>query len=141
MPKILVFDPVNPAPSAEWRTYNGLDFLLNPLLVTDLRRIRKAVADLGLDEVAAANELDKRNIDHIIRDWRGPVTPAREKLPLTATNKFGLVNAIPGLRHFAQIESDRIAEAQMIRQVEELGNSASSPAGSTSDPANATGGH
>ena len=139
MPKILIFDPANPAPAASWRNYNGLDFELAPLLVTDLRRIRKEVTDLGLDDVAATNELDRRLANHIIRDWRGPVTPSRTKLPLTKDNKFGLVNALPGLKAWMQVESDKIAEAQMIKVEEQLENSEGSPAGNPSDPAGKTG--
>lgn len=139
MSKILIFDPANPAPSAEWRNYNGLDFELAPLLVTDLRRIRKEVNDLGLDDVAFNNELDSRLADHVIRDWRGPVTPERVKLPLTKANKFGLINALPGLKAWAQLESDRISEAQMIKTEDELGNSEGSPAGKPSAPAEKTG--
>lgn len=137
--KILIFDPANPAPSAEWRDYNGLDFLLAPLLPTDLRRIRQEVADLNLDSVAAINEQESRIVDHVIRDWRGPVTPEHTKLPLTKSNKFGVVNAIPNLNVWVRTESDKIAEAQMIKVDGELGNSEASPAGNTGGLAEKTG--
>jgi len=128
--KILIFDPANPIPAPEWRNYNGIDFELAPLLATDLRRIRKEVADLKLDDVAAAAELEARLSDHIIRDWRGPVTPDRVKLPLVKINKFGLVNALPELKDWMRMESDKIAGDQMFKVEEELKNSEGSLAGS-----------
>jgi len=139
MQKILIIDPANPSCPAEWRTYNGLDFLIAPMLVTDVRRIRKEVADLGLDEMAAANELDARMADHVIRDWRGPVTPARAKLPVTKANKFALVNLLPGVKAWLLPESDRVAEAQIKAVEEQLGNSGDSPAGMPSAPGEKTG--
>jgi len=133
MSKILIFDPSNTTSATAWKTYNGIEFELAPLLVTDLRRIIKEVNDLGLGEVAAANEQDSRVADHIIRDWRGPVLPDRTKLPLTKVNKFGLVNALPGLKSWMQAESDRVAADQMIKDDSQLGNSEASPAGSPGD--------
>lgn len=141
MSKILIIDTQNPTIDAEWRTYKGLDFQLAPLFITDLRRIRKEVADLGLDTVEEANELDSRMTDHIIRDWRGPVTPERTKLPLTKVNKFTVINFIPGLKNWLLPESDRIADARIIDLEEQLGNSGGSPAGSASALAGGTGEH
>ena len=135
-----IIDPANTNPDvSDRRPWHGLDFVIRAMSKEDVRRVQSQaneyIAEHNIDDQVEQDRIrDQYYLDRLLMDWRGPVTPDRQKLPLTPANKFALVNAMPGLLVWLTGESADIARHHYIKTEGDLGNSEPGRPGSPTDP-------